>query len=1002
MISQRKVLVIDDTPEDQELYRRYLQYDPDYLYTIVEATSGRQGLALWQHHQPDIILLDYRLPDLDGLEFLTQLRNLTQQTVLPVILVTGQGNEVIAAQAIKIGAQDYLVKEQMTPERLQRAIQAALTTLQLQAQLQQHIDQERFIVDITRKIHRSLNLDEILQILVTEVRQFLQTDRVFIVRAQPDQTGTMIAESVGAEWRSLLSDADAAEDGKADRAYLLQFWMQQGMQQGQFASPLDAIGLGEHYVESYGQAWNTTAFTPNGERCDSFPVHLLDQLQVKANLMVPILYEDQFWGLLIVQHCAADRLWQPTEVDLLQQLTSQMSIAIRQAELYQQAQHELAERQQVERALRRANRRFELAAAAVNCLIYEWDVQTNLVERSQGLIQLLGYTPEEAGNTAAWWSEHVHPDDFQAIHADFIANLVKLDRYCSEYRVRHRDGHYIWVEDQSMIVRNQMGQVIKVVGSTRDITDRKQSEAELQASRAQLQQQLAEIEAIYRTAPIGLNVLDPDLRFIRINQRLADINGYSVEDHIGRTVQDLLPDLADAATAILRPILETGEPRLNVEIQGETPAQPGVMRTWLEHFLPLKNGDRVIGISTVCEEITERKQAEAEREQLLLREKMARAEAERANRIKDEFLAILSHELRSPLNPILGWSKLLQTRQFDPDKTTEALAAIERNAKLLTQLIDDLLDVAKILRGKMSLNAAPVNLASVIEAAIDTVKTAAIAKSIQLHAVLPNIGQVTGDATRLQQIVWNILSNAIKFTPPQGQVNISLEQVEGQAQITVKDTGKGISPGFRPYLFESFQQEDISTTRKYGGLGLGLAIVRHLVEAHGGTITADSPGEGQGATFTVRLPLLNTQQAIDVASGPIETEPVLTDLRVLTVDDDEDGRELLKVLLTQYGAEVMAVSDAAEALAALAAFQPHVLMSDIGMPEVDGYTLLQQIRARSAVAGGQIPAIALTAYTSEADQQRALEAGFQLHLAKPLDPQQVIQAIMMLLAERSG
>jgi PAS domain S-box-containing protein len=425
-------------------------------------------------------------------------------------------------------------------------------------------------------------------------------------------------------------------------------------------------------------------------------------------------------------------------------------------------------------------------------------------------------------------------------------------------------------------------------------------------------------------------------------------------------------------------------------------------------------------IGTVLD-ITEKKQVEAQREQLLQQAQAAREAAERANRIKDEFLAVLSHELRSPLNPILGWTKLLQTRKLDETKMALAIATIERNAKLQTQLIDDLLDVAKILRGKLSLTTTAVQLSAIVEAAIDTVQTAAVAKSITLSAFLPDIGQVVGDAARLQQIVWNLLSNAIKFTPEGGRVEIRLEQVRANctwatrnasesasmtpcslpmtdyARLTITDTGKGISPAFLPHIFESFRQEDASTTRKYGGLGLGLAIVRQLVEAHGGAITADSPGEGLGATFTVWLPLLNAEPHLQRLDNLPQPDLDLTGIRILAVDDSSDARELLTGLFTQYGADVLSVASAADVLANLDSFQPDVLISDIGMPDVDGYALIQQIRTLPAEKGGQLPAIALTAYAREEDQQQALHSGYQRHITKPLQPELLIEAVIDLV-----
>ncbi|MCA1992786.1 MAG: PAS domain S-box protein [Coleofasciculus sp. S288] len=381
-------------------------------------------------------------------------------------------------------------------------------------------------------------------------------------------------------------------------------------------------------------------------------------------------------------------------------------------------------------------------------------------------------------------------------------------------------------------------------------------------------------------------------------------------------------------------------------------------------------------------------------------ERIARSEAEAANRIKDEFLAVLSHELRSPLNPILGWAKLLRNRKLDEKTTAHALETIERNAKLQTQLIEDLLDVSRILQGKLSLNVCPVNLTSIIEAAMGTVSLAAEAKSIAIQTEFePGVGQVFGDSTRLQQVVWNLLSNAVKFTPTGGQIKITLEQIGSEAQIQVSDTGKGISPDFLPHVFEYFRQADSTTTRKFGGLGLGLAIVRHLVELHGGTVAVDSLGEGQGATFTVRLPLRRestTPNDETATANSLTTVPdtlPLANIRVLVVDDEADSRDFLAFVLEQAGGEVTATASASEALQVLMQLKPDILLSDIGMPEIDGYMLMRQVRALESEQENKIPAIALTAYAGEVNQQQALAAGFQRHIAKPVVPETLIQAI---------
>ncbi|MEH2300389.1 MAG: PAS domain S-box protein [Nostoc sp.] len=392
-----------------------------------------------------------------------------------------------------------------------------------------------------------------------------------------------------------------------------------------------------------------------------------------------------------------------------------------------------------------------------------------------------------------------------------------------------------------------------------------------------------------------------------------------------------------------------------------------------------------------------------ERAQLMASLQQQKEQLVQANRIKDEFLAVLSHELRTPLNPILGWSKLLQTKKYDQATTTRALETIERNAKLQTELIEDLLDVSRILQGKLSLNIAPVNLESAIAAAIETVRLAAEAKSIQINTVLePKIRQVTGDSARLQQVIWNLLSNAIKFTPQGGQVEISLQSLGSQAQLRVSDTGKGISPDFLPYVFDYFRQADGATTRKFGGLGLGLAIVRHIVELHGGTVQAESLGEEQGATFTVVLPLIKIYLNSHDSEQQPDDSPDLNGVKVLLVDDERDTRELIAFILEQSGAVVMQAASAVEALQVMPEFQPNLLLSDIGMPEVDGYMLIRQIRAMSPQMGGTIPAIALTAYASEVDYQQAIAAGFEQHITKPVEPAKLIRAIANLICSCSN
>jgi PAS domain S-box-containing protein len=381
-----------------------------------------------------------------------------------------------------------------------------------------------------------------------------------------------------------------------------------------------------------------------------------------------------------------------------------------------------------------------------------------------------------------------------------------------------------------------------------------------------------------------------------------------------------------------------------------------------------------------------------------------------ANRMKDEFLATLSHELRTPLNSLLGWTHLLRSRRFDSATTVRALETLDRNTRVLGQLIEDVLDVSRIITGKLRLNVRACELAPVIETAIDTVLPAADAKNIRIETQLDtSLEPVLGDAARLQQIVWNLLSNAVKFTPNQGRIQVQLTRQNSQAQIKVSDTGKGISADFLPYVFERFRQGDGTITRSHGGLGLGLAIVRHLVELQGGTVYAESPGVGQGASFTVTLPLMmvspevSDSELIAVTAEPerlFDCPPILNGLRVLVVDDEADARVLLTTILEEYGAEVTAVSTVRQALATVARLQPDVLVSDIGMPEEDGYTLIRQLRELDAQQGGTIPAVALTAYARAEDRTQSLLAGFQLHVPKPVDPRE-LAAVVANLAGRT-
>lgn len=402
-------------------------------------------------------------------------------------------------------------------------------------------------------------------------------------------------------------------------------------------------------------------------------------------------------------------------------------------------------------------------------------------------------------------------------------------------------------------------------------------------------------------------------------------------------------------------------------------------------------------------------QALRERESLLASEKAARHEAEVANRAKDEFLGLLSHELRNPLNAILGWTRLLAGGQLDRSALARAVETIDRNAKLQARLIDDMLDVSRIVSGKLRLDAQPVDLTSVIHAAVDTSRSAADAKDIRLAVVLDfGAGVVLGDPVRLQQIIWNLLSNAIKFTPKHGLVQIQLERINSHVEISVSDTGPGIDDDFLPHVFERFRQADSSASKKHGGLGLGLSIVRHLVEMHGGTVVAANRPDGPGAVFTVKLPLMVVKPRAETPEPPrvhpaadtavaFDCPPELEGVRVLAVDDEVDSRHLLAAVLEQCRAEVRTCASAAEVIDLLETFKPDVLVSDIGMPGEDGYALIKRVRAWEAGRdGGAVPAVALTAYARVEDRLQALLAGYNMHVTKPVEPAELAVVIASL------
>ena len=518
------------------------------------------------------------------------------------------------------------------------------------------------------------------------------------------------------------------------------------------------------------------------------------------------------------------------------------------------------------------------------------------------------------------------------------------------------------------------------------------------------------LEAIIESADDAIISKTLDGILTSWNRAAEHIFGYTADEAIGKSVLMLIPENLQDEEAIIISKIKAGE---KVEhYKTKRVAKDGRLINVSLTVSPIKDGTgRIIGASKILRDITRQKQIEDERDLLLAREKEAREQAEVASRAKDEFLGLLSHELRTPLNSILGWTRILSSHHLDEAAAEQALETIDRNAKLQARLIDDMLDVSRIISGKLRLDAQPVDLTTVINAAVETLRPAAEAKHIHMNVALDfGTGTVLGDPVRLQQVVWNLVSNAVKFVPREGSVRVALRRIESQVEILVMDNGPGIDEDFLPFVFDRFRQADSTANKRFAGLGLGLSIVRHLVELHGGTVEASNGGEGEGAIFSVKLPVMALSRSVEqmmASSNRASTNsnahlafdhpPDLSGVKVLAVDDELDARMLLEALFKQCGAEIRTCSSVAETLEALEEYDPDVLVSDIGLPGEDGYSLIRKVRELEKETGQRLPAVALTAFARTEDRVQALTAGYNMHVPKPVEPAELALVIASLV-----
>jgi PAS domain S-box-containing protein len=661
--------------------------------------------------------------------------------------------------------------------------------------------------------------------------------------------------------------------------------------------------------------------------------------------------------------------------------------------------HDVTIERRAQQALRQSADRLSLALAAADLGDWSWDAATDMMTMSPRAAEIFGIA---AGShmTREKMREIIHPDFREAANLASRRAAEERGDYDMEYPICRADGKQLWVAAKGRGQYDAGGNIIGMLGVVQDITGRKRVEEEIKTSERRYR-------LLTELSPQMVWQFRADGSAEYVNRFWSDYTGLPAEHHIDWRKIVHPDDLAESLKKLKGAIEEGKSFEL---VQRLCRAADKMFRWHMVRVQPLAGEDhRPAGWMGIAWDIHEIRVAAEERAQLLEAERAARTEAERVSKMKDEFLATLSHELRTPLNAILGWSQILRT---SPDKgdLAQGLETIERNARVQTQLIEDLLDMSRIISGKIRLDVQRVDLTNVILAAVDAVMPAANAKSIRVRKVLdPAAGPISGDPGRMQQVVWNLLSNAIKFTPKGGRVEVLLQRINSHVEITVTDTGQGINPEFLPHVFERFRQADASTTRKHGGLGLGLSIVKQLVQLHGGSVRVSSPGEGEGATFSVALPLAITrhddpdrQHPTAVRHSAFDCEQVSLDgIKVLVVDDEPDARELVRRVLIECNAEVITVDSAREAKRALQREKPDVMVSDIGMPHKDGYELMREVRALPADSGGRTPAVALTAFARSEDRTRAMMAGYQVHLSKPIEPQELV-ATVASLAGRTG